>query len=413
MGNDEPNDPPRRKSGPAWAVTAAFIGPGTVTTMTVAGAEFGHALLWAIVLSVVIAIILQEMAGRLAIARRAGFGTVLRQRFHGPMRNLTIALVVAAIFVGNAAFQIGNIAGAGLGLQVIIGGSLPWLALIVADLAFLALWFAAHQRIDVILRLGVAAMGLAFIATLFLVPLDWGDIGRGLVPGIPDGALLLVLATIGTTVVPYNLFLHSSLVKEIGWRVTDVMYMRRDTVIAIAVGGVLTAAILLTSASLLQGTSVRDAHAMALQLDPLLGPFASNAFGAGLFLAGMTSAITAPFAAAYAVTQVLGGTWTEGGLTGTRFRLVWITVIVAGLIPQAVSFFVEVDVIALIVVAQALNGIILPFLAVLLVVVANHRSMGGLRNRLAGNAAAAVACIVAILLGARLVVQAFSSLGGG
>ena len=412
MAKDKPTGPPGQRFGPGWAVTAAFIGPGTVTTMTVAGAQFGHALLWAILLSVVIAIILQEMTGRAAIARGAGFGTILRERFQGPFRTMIIGLVIAAIFVGNAAFQIGNIAGASLGLQVVIGGPFPLLALIVAVSAFLALWFAAAQRIDLILRSAVALMGAAFLATLFLVPLDWADIARGLTPRIPGGALLLVLATIGTTVVPYNLFLHSSLVKEVGWRATDLVYMRRDTIIAVAVGGLLTSAILLTSASLLEGTTIRDAHGMALQLDPLLGPFASKAFGSGLFLAGMTSAITAPIAAAYAVTQVLGGKWTEGGITGFRFRFVWITVVAAGLIPEAVSFLVTIDVIGLILVAQALNGILLPFLAVLLVVVANHRSMGGLRNRIVGNVAAALACLVAIFLGARLVIQAFSALGG-
>lgn len=402
----------RKTFGPAWAVTAAFIGPGTVTTMTIAGARFGYALLWAVVLSVLVAVILQEMSGRVAIARRAGLGTVLRERFQGPFRILIIVLVVAAIFGGNAAFQMGNIAGASLGLQVMIGGSIPVLAVLVADVAFLALWFAAQERIDIPLRFGVALMGIAFVATVFLVPLDWSEIGRGLLPRIPGSGLALVLATIGTTVVPYNLFLHSSLVKTIGWRVAHVSLMRRDTVIAISVGGLLSAAILLTSGSLLRGSPIDDAHGMALGLDPLLGPFASKAFGVGLLLAGLTSAITAPFAAALALTQVLGGRWLEGGIRGVRFRGVWIAVLVAGLLPHLFGPLFTFDILALIVFAQALNGILLPLLAILLFLVANDRGMGPLRNRLVGNALGAAACLVAVFLGGRLIAESIRFLGG-
>jgi manganese transport protein len=408
MGTDGPDGPIRRRFGPGWAVTAAFIGPGTVTTMTLAGARFGYALLWTVVLSVVVAIVLQEMSGRLAIARRAGFGTVLREHVSGPVRNAVLVLVVAAIFFGNAAFQIGNLAGASLGLQVLVDAPVALWAFIVADLAFLALWFGRTEMLGSILGVGVAAMGIAFVVTLVLAPLDWMAILGGLAPVVPAGAVVLVLGTIGTTVVPYNVFLHSSLVAEAKWRATELGLMRRDTMIAVAVGGVLTAAILLTSAALLEGTSVRDGRTMAIQLEPLLGVFASKAFGIGLFLAGMTSAITAPLAAAFAVTQVLGDRWTQGGIRGTRFRGIWLVVLVSGLVP----LLFRIDVIGAIIAAQALNGVILPIIAILLLIVANQKGMGALRNRSTGNLLGIGACVVTLLLGANLLIQAVGRLVG-
>lgn len=112
-----------RQLGPGLLVAAAFVGPGTVTTASVAGADFGFALLWALVFSVAAAIVLQEMAARLGVVSREGLGEALRTTFDSrAVQIAAIVLVVAAITVGNAAFQTGNLTGAALGLQAIFGG---------------------------------------------------------------------------------------------------------------------------------------------------------------------------------------------------------------------------------------------------------------------------------------------------
>ncbi|MCA9068723.1 MAG: Nramp family divalent metal transporter, partial [Planctomycetaceae bacterium] len=106
-----------KKLGPGILVTAAFIGPGTITTASAAGAHFGFALLWALVFSVGATIILQEMAARLGLVTGEGLSEALRNTFQGPLRLLMIILVILAIGVGNTAYQAGNIIGAAIGME--------------------------------------------------------------------------------------------------------------------------------------------------------------------------------------------------------------------------------------------------------------------------------------------------------
>jgi manganese transport protein len=112
-----------RRFGPGLLVMAAFIGPGTVTTASKAGAEYGFALLWALLFSVFATLVLQEMAARLGLVTGKGLSEALREHFHNPLfRALAIALVLLAIGFGNAAYESGNITGASLGLAAIT----PW-----------------------------------------------------------------------------------------------------------------------------------------------------------------------------------------------------------------------------------------------------------------------------------------------
>ena len=142
MSDTAPTDRPRglkarlAQLGPGLIVAAAFVGPGTVTTASTAGADYGFALLWALVFSVLAAIILQDMAARLGVVSREGLGEALRSTFANPVVKVgAIVLVVAAITVGNAAFQGGNLTGAALGLQEVFGGGTGVWAVVVAVLA--------------------------------------------------------------------------------------------------------------------------------------------------------------------------------------------------------------------------------------------------------------------------------------
>ena len=125
-----------KQFGPGLLVAAAFIGPGTVTTASVAGAETGYALLWALVFSIFATLVLQEMSARLGIVARLGLGEALRQSFDSPLlRWAVIVLVVVAIGFGTAAFETGNITGAALGLETVAGLSTRVWALIVGGAA--------------------------------------------------------------------------------------------------------------------------------------------------------------------------------------------------------------------------------------------------------------------------------------
>ena len=161
---------PGRKFGPGILVTAAFIGPGTVTTARIAGAHFGFALIWVLAFSVVATIVLQEMAARLALVSRQGLAEALRNSYSSSwLGTAAVVLVVAAVGLGNAAYQTGNITGAALGLQGISEIGLKWWALLVGLLAGALLASGVYALIEKLLIALVALMGLVFLLTLIMV----------------------------------------------------------------------------------------------------------------------------------------------------------------------------------------------------------------------------------------------------
>ncbi len=361
--------------GPGLLVTAAFIGPGTVTTASQAGAGFGLALAWALVFAVLAAIVLQEMSARLGLVTREGLGAALRTTFAGkPLRLLVTSLVVAAIALGNAAFEMGNITGAGLGLEAITGISHRAWAAVVGAGAGAVLAAGAYRTIERLLIALVVLMSVVFVVTAIIVRPDVRSIIAGtFVPTLPAGSLVTVIALIGTTVVPYNLFLHSNAVTE-KWPASAPLRealreARLDTGFSIVLGGLVTLAILVTAASCYPaGTNLQSAGAMAEQLEPLLGKAARFFFATGLLAAGLTSAITAPLAAAYATAGALG--W-DSGLRSWKFRTTWALIVVAG----ATLALIGHRPVAAIVFAQAANGLLLPVVAVFLLVVVNRRDL--------------------------------------
>lgn len=397
-----------RKTGPGWMVAAAFIGPGTVTTATLAGAGFGTTLLWALAFSVVATLILQEMSARLGVVTGLGLGEAVRRRFEAPVLRIgAIVLIVSAISVGNAAFETGNLLGAALGLEGVAGGAPRNWALLIAALAALLLWTGSYRVLEGVLMAMVAVMSVVFMVTAFLVrpPLD--ELLAGLlVPRLPDGALLFTVALVGTTVVPYNLFLHASAVRERFQGAETLPAARRDLVASILVGGGVSLAILTTAAGTIHGTGaeIQSAADMAPQLEPLLGRWAGVFFAIGLFAAGMTSSVTAPLAAAWATAGALG--W-RTDLKAPGIRLVWGGVLGVGV------FFAGTGIqpVEAILFAQAANGILLPCIAgFLLLAVNDRRWMGAHRNSRWTNLLGAGVLLVTLILGGRGVLTALGVL---
>ena len=365
--------------GPGTLVAAAFIGPGTVTLCTLAGVNFGFTLLWAMVLSIIATIVLQEMAARLGIISQKGLSEVIRGEIKNPLvRKVTIILILSAIVIGNAAYEAGNISGGILGLETIftnnkidIGGySLNILSLVIGIIAFILLYIGNYKFLERALIGLVLLMSLSFLITAIMTKPDILAVLKGsFVPSFPKNSLLIIVGLIGTTVVPYNLFLHASLVKE-RWRSSDDLEKaRNDTFISIILGGIVSMAIIV-SASAIQATEVSNASDLAKGLAPLYGDFSKYFLAMGLFAAGITSAITAPLAAAYVATGCLG--W-EGNLRSKRFRAVWIIILVLGV------FFSSLGIkpIEIIKFAQVANGILLPIIAGFLIWIMNKESILG------------------------------------
>ncbi len=393
--------------GPGVVVAAAFIGPGTVTTATVAGARYGYALIWALGFAVAATMVLQEMSARLGVVGGMGLGEALRRRFdRGVARAVTAGLVIGAILIGNAAYQTGNLLGGALGLEELLGGSSRVWGPILGTLAFALLWSGRYRWVERALVVMVATMGVVFLATAVALRPSVGGLLSGLVPrGLGDrAALLTALGLVGTTVVPYNLFLHAAAVRE-RWKGEGRLdTARADTVVSVSLGGVISIAVLVTAAAspaLVQVTSAAD---MAGALEPLLGRWARGFFACGLLAAGLSSAVTAPLAAAYATCGVLG--WPTD-LRSATARSVWVPVMLVGVVLSALAL----RPIAAILFAQAANGLLLPIIAVFLLYVANDRRLLGSRaNGPISNVLGAAMVLVAALLGLRSLLGAVSGL---
>jgi len=400
--------PLRFKFGPGALVTAAFIGPGTITTCSLAGAKFGYALLWGLVFSIIATIVLQEMSARLGIVTRQGLGEALRKHFSNPVvKVVTAILVISAIALGNAAFETGNLLGASLGMQSLTmesGFNISFWSIIIGVVTFIILYLGSYKLIERVLIGLVILMSLTFLTTALVISPPWADILKGMfVPTIPSGSLLALVGLIGTTVVPYNLFLHASAVQERWKNADDLPEARLDISVSVILGGLISIAIIITSAVAFFGTDfiLKNGSDLGVQLEPVLGSWAKYFIGAGLFAAGISSSITAPLAAAYATSGILG--WKKD-LKSWKFRAVWILILLTGVTFSVIGF----KPIEAIIFAQAANGILLPVIAIYLLWVVNSKKvMGTNTNSLLSNAIGILVVLVALGLGLRSLFHVF------
>jgi Mn2+/Fe2+ NRAMP family transporter len=402
------------KIGPAFLVTAAFIGPGTVITASMAGANYGLSLVWALLFAMLATIVLQEMAARLGIVSQQGLGENIRQTFKQPfIKGAVIMLVVSAIVVGNGAYQSGNISGASLGL-VSVTEQLGWtfassgimFPMIIGFIAFLLLITGSYKVIERALVILVGLMSVAFVVTFFLSEPQWhGLMESFLAFELPTGATLTVIALIGTTVVPYNLFLHASTASKKWHSVDDISSARKDLIVSIPLGALISVAILSTAASAFFGKqlSLQSAADLAPALQPLFGESASVFLGFGLFAAGISSAITAPLAAAFALSGILN---LEKSLNGFGFKLTWMIILIIGVTVSSVGF----KPIAIIWFAQVANGVLLPLISIFLFWIVNTNVLGEHRNNGWQNIAAISVILVTLLLSGRSLMSAFGLL---
>ncbi len=409
-----------KQVGPGALVAGAFIGPGTVTSCATSGASYGYTLLWAMLISVISVIIMQEMAARVGIVSQMGLGQALRTRFTGKGARVILAiLVIAAVFIGNVAYETGNVSGSILGLQAIAPGLAggTWkiiLAIIIGVVAFVLLFTGSTKVIEKILTALVVLMGVLFLVCAFASDPNWGAVVKGLfVPTAPDGSSWMTIAALmGTTVVPYNIYLHaSSAAKKWNNPEEDIPTSTLDSVLAIGLGGIISMAIIICAAAVGFETAPTNGGEMAVMLQPILGNWATVLFGIGLFAAGATSTITAPLAAAYASTGILG--WKEDLKSG-KFKIFWIIVLAFGVVATCTLGASPTEIILF---AQAANAFLLPVTAVLLMIVCNSKDiMGNYKNKVWQNVLGVIVIAVFVFIAARNITafsQSFMALING
>jgi manganese transport protein len=348
--------PSKIRSVVIWSViSAAFIGPGTITTAVTAGASFQLSLLWAVIFATVACIVLQEVSARIIISSGLTFGECIAKVFKSGWIKWFVAIPV---LLGCAAYEAGNILGAVSGLSLFTSINVKLLTLIISIVAAIILWKGGNKLISNLMILLVLTMAFAFAALALKSSFTFQElIKASVLPGLPAGSEWIALALVGTTIVPYNIFIGSAISKG-----STLSLMRIGLVVSVTLGGVITAFILL--AGTVAGTFISfPALAETLQID--IGSWAAWALGIGLFAAGFSSAITSPYAAALIASTVLRSQ------NKNHARLVWIIVLLTGF-----GFGISgVKPIPIILAVQALNGFVLPLLTYFLIRMVNDKRL--------------------------------------
>lgn len=352
-------------------------------------------------LSIILTIILQELSGRIGLVTKKDLSQLIRDQKGGfGLRILSIFFVLTAIGIGNAAYESGNISGANMGLQIF------WEApdyrfgrfelhsgnLLLGLITLGILWIGSYQKLEKVLVSLVICMSVAFVATAFLTNPDWKNVLQGFQPTWNPKHLPTLVALIGTTVVPYNLFLYASLAKSKWDDPSDIKWMRRDIALSIVLGGMVSMAILIVGAAN-TSTEITNAIDVSRGLESTFGVYAKYLMGFGLLAAGLTSSLTAPLAGGLVVCGIVG--WNQSIQSGAM-RVTMGIIVGLGLIFS--SFGIKP--VQLIILAQLANGILLPIISGWIIWIASKTEiLGSYRNKAFNTVIATILWLFTLVLG--------------
>ncbi len=390
--------------GPGLIITSAFIGPGTVTLCSLSGIEFGYSLIWCVIFSIIATCYLQEISSRLGIISRKGLSDVLKENKNQLIKKSSYLLIVLSLFIGNTAYESGNISGTVMGLETFLGSglinnspiSINIYPILIGIILVGIILVGSYNVFEKLLVGLVFIMSITFIITAILSKPSLSDLISGLKPSVNKTNYLYVIGLIGTTVVPYNLFLHSYIAKKKWKTIEDYKLSIPDTIISILIGGIISISIIITAASnnhLINGSNIKNAIDLGGQLTPYLGDFSKYFISIGLFSAGITSSITAPIATSYALSGIFNykAEWKD-----KNFKIVAIIIILFGIIFSSINY----SPIIIIKLAQFINGLFLPLISIFLLWAINQKKiMGNYINSIGYNLLGVVIIMVSILIG--------------
>ena len=359
-------------------MAAAFIGPGTITMCSIAGAQFKYGLIWALIVSILLTMFIQLMAIRIGLTTKNTLSNLIKDQFqNGLFKYTSILLIISAIFIGNSAYEAGNISGAVMGFELLFGDSFQFnqiniFSILSGMLALPLIIFGNNKVLEKILIILVLIMSFSFVFTVFIVGVDFKLLfSSSNIFSFPADSILTIAGLIGTTVVPYNIFLHVALVNNRWKSSRDLKFANFDTIVSISIGGLISLCILLTAAGL-NNTDILNAVDLANNLEPLYGNFSKYVIAIGLLSAGLTSSITAPIAAAYVVCGCFGFSTNRKSIL---FKIIAVIVLLIGVIFSSIG----ISPIEIIKFAQVTNGILLPLIVIFLLFLANNTRL--LKNK--------------------------------
>ena len=393
--------------GPAAIVTSAFIGPGTITTTTLAGVNYKYELLWAILFSGISLLILMEMSQRIGIMSNHDIAEASIASFNNSkVANVIIkGLIIITLFATAFGFEAGNLIGGSLGLADAF--NLPqWVAaVILGGAAFYAVVVGTAKTLEKLMSVFVGVMGFIFVLTMVLVRPNIGEVLTGFIPtSIPEGAGVNIIALIGTTLIGINLLMQAVTTAEKWQGEEHLKAATFDTNFNVGIGIIITAAIIITSGTVLYGTgTVVDSPLVFSQmLEPVLGDFARIIGNLGIAAAGLSSAIATPLILKVVLTRLFK--WDGNDI---KARIAGGTAVVFGTVFAALGTSPT----QIIIFASAFSGLFLPIVAILIMIAANNKKLlGKYSNSLVQNILGGVATLITIGLGVNSLLNFFENL---
>ena len=396
--------------GPAAMVSVGYMDPGNWATDLEGGARFGYQLIWVLLASNLIAVLLQSLAARLGIVGRVDLAQACRAHYTRPVALALWLLCEIAII----ACDLAELLGGALALNLLFGIPLAWGALITGldVMLILALQHYGIRKLEALVAALVLTIGACMALEMLLVRPSWSAVASGFVPRLDGASLLVAIGILGATVMPHNLYLHSSLVQT---RRIDggeqaqreaIRYNFLDTALALNIAFFINAAILVLSASTFFAkgvvvTELRQAHEL---LTPLLGTtLASTAFAIALLASGQSSTITGTLAG-----QVVMEGFLKLRISPLKRRLLTRSLAV---VPAVAVLFQAGDagMLQLLVLSQVVLSLQLPFAIVPLIrFTSARRIMGAFTSPFWLRCLAVGSALVIIVLNGWLVMQALA-----
>jgi Mn2+/Fe2+ NRAMP family transporter len=374
---------------PLWtrlALLASVLGPGIITanvdndaggitTYSIAGAHFGYSVLWIMPLLAVALVIVQEMSARLGVVTGKGLADLIRESMGVRITTLVLGILALA----NLANTVSEFAGVAAGMEIF--GVSKFISVPIAAVLVWLLIVRGNYKVVERVFLVASAIYLTYVAAGILEHPDWPLIGRSLVTPqfhFEKGYITIVITVIGTTIAPWMQFYQQSAIADKGLKPSDYVYEKIDVVIGSLFAIGVAAFITISCAATLHasGATISTAKDAALALRSLAGPYATILFAVGLLNASLFSAAILPLSTAYVFCEAFG--W-ESGVSrrikeAPAFFGIYTAIIVigAGIILLPVRSLVQ-----MMILSQTLNGILLPLILVVMLILVNNRQVMG------------------------------------
>jgi Mn2+/Fe2+ NRAMP family transporter len=393
------------------ALLLSVIGPGIITanvdndaggitTYSVAGAHFGYTILWIMPLVAVALIIVQEMSARLGVVTGKGLADLIRESLG--VRITTI--VLGLLLVANLANTVSEFAGVAASMEIF--GVSKYLSVPIAAVLVWLLIVRGNYRTVERVFLAASAIYLCYVLAGFLERPDWPAIGQSIVTPVfrLDRDYLVILVTIiGTTIAPWMQFYQQSAIADKGLKPSDYAYERVDVVLGSLFAIFVAVFITISCAATLHagGVRIQTAKDAALALRSLAGPFSAALFAVGLLNASLFSAAILPLSTAYVVCEAFG--WESGVSRRLREAPVFFGIFTAFIVMGAcIVLLPQRSLVEVMMLSQTMNGILLPVILVVMLLLVNDRRLMGERfanGKVLNTATIAVVAALTILTG--------------